>query len=127
MSRVANQPVQIPSGVNVRVDGRNVTVKGSKGSLEHVLHPAVEMSQEGDVLKFSPRKDVANSDAQSGTARALINNMVRGVSEGFERRLNLVGIGYRAQVQGKNLNLTLGYSHPVSFVAPEGIGCCHHP
>ena len=121
MSRVANQPVQVPSGVDVREDGRNVTVKGSKGTLEHVLHPAVELSQEQSVLKFTARGDFANGDAQSGTARALISNMVRGVSEGFERRLSLVGIGYRAQAQGKKLNLTLGYSHPISFTAPDGI------
>ena len=122
MSRIANQPVQIPSGVEVRVDGQAVTVKGSKGTLEHILNPAVELSQEENVLKLAPRISAPNADAQAGTARAVINNMVKGVSEGFERRLALVGIGYRARIQGKNLHLTLGYSHPIDFPIPEGIG-----
>jgi large subunit ribosomal protein L6 len=121
MSRIANQPVELPSGVQVTVDGGAVTVKGGKGALEHRLHPAVELTQEDGVLKFAPRRGVPEADAQAGTARAVLNNMVKGVSEGFEKRLTLVGVGYRAQVQGQTLNLALGYSHPVNFAIPQGI------
>ena len=120
MSRVANNPVTIPSGVEVNIAGRSVTVKGGKGSLTHEVHPAVEISQQDNVLKFSP-KAVDNADALAGTTRALLNNMVTGVSQGFEKKLQLVGVGYRAQAQGKVLNLTLGFSHPVAFSVPEGI------
>jgi large subunit ribosomal protein L6 len=121
MSRIANQPVELPSGVQVTVDGGAVTVKGGKGTLMHRLHPAVAFTQEDGMLKFAPRRGVANADAQAGTARAVVNNMVKGVSEGFERRLTLVGVGYRAQVQGQHLNLVLGYSHPVDFAIPQDI------
>ena len=121
MSRVANNPVVLPSGVDVTISGQSVSVKGTGGSLSHQVHPAVEVIQEDQVIKFAPRKGEANSDALSGTTRALVNNMVVGVSQGFEKKLQLVGVGYRAQVQGKNLNLTLGFSHPVEFPVPEGI------
>jgi len=120
MSRVANNPITIPAGVEVNIAGRSVTVKGGKGSLTHEVHPAVEISQQDNVLKFSP-KAVDNADALAGTTRALLNNMVTGVSQGFEKKLQLVGVGYRAQAQGKVLNLTLGFSHPVAFSVPEGI------
>jgi large subunit ribosomal protein L6 len=120
MSRVANNPVTIPSGVEVNIAGQSVTVKGSKGSLSHEIHPAVEISREDNVLKFVPKK-MDNADALAGTTRALLNNMVTGVSQGFEKKLQLVGVGYRAQAQGKVLNLTLGFSHPVEFPVPEGI------
>ena len=120
MSRVANNPITIPSGVEVNIAGQNVTVKGGKGSLSHEIHPAVEISREDNVLKFSP-KAMENADALAGTTRALLNNMVTGVSEGFEKKLQLVGVGYRAQAQGNVLNLTLGFSHPVAFKVPEGI------
>ncbi|MGD8592001.1 MAG: 50S ribosomal protein L6 [Gammaproteobacteria bacterium] len=120
MSRVANNPITIPSGVEVNIAGQNVTVKGGKGSLSHEIHPAVEISREDNVLKFSPTS-MDNSDALAGTTRALLNNMVTGVSEGFEKKLQLVGVGYRAQAQGNVLNLTLGFSHPVAFKVPEGI------
>lgn len=121
MSRVANNPVQIPSGVEVNISGQSVTVKGGKGSLAHDVHPAVEVSQEENVVKFNARENMANANALAGTSRALINNMVTGVSAGFEKKLQLVGVGYRAQAQGKVLNLTLGFSHPVAFEVPEGI------
>ncbi len=121
MSRIAKQPIEIPAGVEVAVDGRSVTVKGKKGSLQHELHPAVELQRTDNVLSFLPREGAAGGNAQAGTARALMNNMVKGVSEGFERKLNLVGVGYRAQAKGQALQLTLGYSHPIDYELPEGI------
>ncbi len=121
MSRIAKQPIEIPTGVEVAVDGRSLTVKGKKGSLQHELHPAVDLQQADNVLSFLPREGVAGGHAQTGTARALVSNMVKGVSEGFDRKLTLVGVGYRAQAQGKVLNLTLGYSHPIEYQLPEDI------
>lgn len=121
MSRIAKQPVELPSGVEVSLNGDLVTVKGAKGSLQQNLHKHVEMTQEGKNLVFAARKDVPGAWAQAGTARALINNLVKGVSKGFERKLDLVGVGYRAQAQGKALNLTLGFSHPVVYSVPEGV------
>ncbi len=121
MSRVAKQPITIPAGVEVAVSGRSVTVRGKKGSLEHELHPAVDLHQTDNVLSLAPREGVARGYAQAGTARAVMNNMVKGVSEGFERKLTLVGVGYRAQAKGKVLQLTLGYSHPIDYQLPEGI------
>ena len=121
MSRVANQPVVFPSGVEVAVDGRSVMVKGPKGVLRHELHPAVEISQTDNVLSFAPRAGQPNADAQAGTARALLSNMVKGVSDGFEKKLQLVGVGYRAQAKGQVLNLSLGFSHPVEFSIPDGV------
>jgi large subunit ribosomal protein L6 len=131
MSRVAKNPVQIPPGVEISLDGQNVRVKGNKGELVHDAHPTVVMSKKDNVLTFASRteagkteekvgrKSVAN--ALAGTTRALVNNMVTGVSQGFEKKLQLVGVGYRAQAQGKLLNLSLGFSHPVEFTVPEGI------
>jgi len=121
MSRVANQPIEIPSGVEVSVSGRVVTVKGGKGTLQHALHPAVEMIQQDKLLSFAPREGQANGNAQAGTARALVSNLVQGVSQGFEKKLQLVGVGYRAQAKGKVVNLTLGFSHPVDYPVPDGI------
>jgi large subunit ribosomal protein L6 len=121
MSRVAKKPINIPSGVEVTIDGQSITVKGSKGMLEHRVHDTVEVVRNADALNCSAREGVENGVALSGTTRAVISNMVVGVSEGFERRLQLVGVGYRAQMQGKALNLALGYSHPVSFEAPDGV------
>lgn len=120
MARVLN-PITIPSGVDVTIADKTVMVQGSKGKLEHTLNPLVSVAREDDVLKFVPKTELANAIAQTGTARALVNNMLQGVSCGFERKLELVGVGYRAQSQGKVLNLTLGYSHPVKYVVPEGI------
>jgi len=114
-------PVSIPSGVEVKVVDQSISVKGSKGSLEHLVHPSVEVLAEASQVSLKPREGMDGAIAQSGTARALINNMVTGVSAGFEKKLELVGVGYRAQVQGKTLNLTLGFSHPVSYDMPEGI------
>jgi len=121
MSRVANNPVQIPSGVEVTLAGQLVKVKGAKGELNHEIHVAVEVSQQDSMLTFAARNTEQSSNALAGTTRALLNNMVVGVSQGFEKKLTLVGVGYRAQAQGKKLNLSLGFSHPVEYEMPEGI------
>jgi large subunit ribosomal protein L6 len=121
MSRVAKNPITLPAGVEVKIDGRRVTVKGGKGALEHNIHASVKVEQSDNVLTFVPRDGSKNADALAGTTRALLNNMVTGVSQGFEKKLQLVGVGYRAQAQGQKLNLTLGFSHPVDYPVPEGI------
>lgn len=121
MSRVAKYPVQIPAGVDVRLDGRSLVVKGKIGELSMAVNPDVEIAQRDGVLTFAPRRETMEANAVAGTTRALANNMVVGVSQGFQRRLNLVGVGYRATLQGAKLNLTLGFSHPVEYVLPEGI------
>ncbi len=121
MSRVANNPVTMPKGVEAKFSESEFSVKGSKGNLTLNLHQAIEVAQDGDVLKVSARDNSRKSVALAGTFRALINNMVVGVSQGFERRLQLQGVGYRAKAQGNSLNLTLGLSHPVDFEVPEGV------
>jgi large subunit ribosomal protein L6 len=123
MSRVANNPVTIPAGIEITIAGQSISVKGSKGALNHEIHPAVNVvkDEENKVITFSPRPNQENSNALSGTTRALVSNMVTGVVQGFEKKLQLVGVGYRAQVQGNKLNLTLGFSHPVEYLIPEGI------
>jgi large subunit ribosomal protein L6 len=119
MSRVAKQPVDLPKGVEFSVSGQHVTVKGPKGTLEMDLHSSVSIEQDGESLTVVPA--TPNSTAMAGTMRSLVNNMVIGVSEGFVRKLQLVGVGYRAQMQGSELNLSLGFSHPVNFTPPQGI------
>jgi large subunit ribosomal protein L6 len=121
MSRVAKNPIQVPAGVDVNISGQVIAVKGSKGSLKRELHPAVMVKKENNVLTISLLPEQQMHDAQAGTARALISNMVQGVSQGFERKLVLVGVGYRAQAQGKVLNLSLGFSHPIKHIMPEGV------
>jgi len=121
MSRVAKNPVAIPQGVEVTISAGEIAVKGPLGTLRQALTSAVSVEREGDAVVCKARDGVANARALSGTTRALINNMVSGVSKGFERKLNLVGVGYRAQAQGDKLNLSLGFSHPVVFNTPEGI------
>lgn len=121
MSRIAKQPIELPSGVEVTIEGRTVTVKGPKGTLEHRIHDNVEVSRSDEALNCSAHEGAENGVALAGTTRAVISNMVEGVSKGFERRLQLVGVGYRAQMQGRAVNLSLGYSHPVKFEAPEGV------
>ncbi|MFW5723157.1 MAG: 50S ribosomal protein L6 [Halochromatium sp.] len=121
MSRIAKAPVKIPSGVDISMSGRDVTVKGPKGSLSWSVHPFVEVEIDGAILTTRPANDEDEQWAMVGTTRALINNMVHGVSAGFERKLSLVGVGYRAQAKGQVLNLALGYSHPIDFPVPEGI------
>ncbi|MBI2382137.1 MAG: 50S ribosomal protein L6 [Gammaproteobacteria bacterium] len=122
MSRVAKSPVALPTGVEVTLNGDVLTVKGGKGTLEHRLHATITVAVEGQEARVQ-LVDEKHPHAwiQAGTARALLNNMVKGVSVGFERKLNLVGVGYKAQAQGKKLNLSLGFSHPVEFAVPEGI------
>jgi len=121
MSRVANNPVELPSGVEFSMAENIVTIKGSKGQLQHNLHPLVSVSQEGNELKTVQNDDSKSANALAGTTRALLQNIVTGVSVGFERKLTIIGVGYRAQVQGKVLDLTLGFSHPVKYEIPEGI------
>lgn len=121
MSRIAKKPIPIPSGVDVNISGQKVSVKGKKGAMKLLLHPSVTLAQEGNQLNTVARSETAQHRAMAGTMRSLVSNMVVGVSDGFERRLQLVGVGYRAQAQGNVLNLTLGFSHPVAFNIPEGI------
>ena len=120
MSRVAKDPVSIPKGVEVKLNGSDISVKGSNGNLSMVINEAVVVKQEDDKLVFAPR-DEKTSWAMAGTTRALINNMVVGVSQGFERKLELNGVGYRAKASGKSVNLTLGFSHPIDYQLPEGV------
>jgi len=119
MSRVAKLPIALPKGVECQVAADGVTIKGPKGTLKSVAFPGVTVAVEGNELKLSAAK--SDDIKLAGTARALINNMVKGVSEGYLRKLELVGVGYRAAMQGKDLALTLGFSHPVTFKAPEGV------
>ena len=121
MSRIAKAPIALTSGVEVKIDGQQVSVKGGKGSMEMDVHPGVEISQEEGALTVKPRIDEKSAWAMAGTVRSLLNNMVIGVTDGFEKKLNLIGVGYRAQVKGKVLDLNLGFSHPVKFAIPEGI------
>ena len=121
MSRLSRSPVTVPKGVDVTINGQHVHVKGSKGTLEHNAHPAVKLNREDATLTFRPTEGAENGEALAGTTRSLVNNMIVGVSDGFQKRLQLIGVGYRAQMQGKSLNLALGFSHPVDFPVPEGI------
>jgi len=121
MSRIANAPVEIPAGVEVSLNGSEISIKGTKGALTRSIHADVEVTQEGSVLKSTARKSTKQALALAGTTRALINNMVLGVTQGFEKKLKLVGVGYRAKTQGGKLDLTLGFSHPVQYEVPEGI------
>ena len=121
MSRIAKSPVELPKGVEFKQNGNVVTLKGGKGELSMELNSEVELTQDDDGLKVAPRSGSRFAMAITGTMRSLLANMAQGVTEGFERKLELVGVGYRAQAQGKNLNLTLGFSHPVVYAAPEGI------
>lgn len=121
MSRIAKSPVELPKGVEFKQEGNVVTLKGGKGELSMELNSEVELTQDDGALKLSPRSGSRFAMAVTGTMRSLLANMAHGVTEGYERKLELVGVGYRAQAQGKNLNLTLGFSHPVVYAAPEGI------
>lgn len=121
MSRVAKNPVQLPSGVDVVIKGQNLTVKGGKGSLELVINSNVLVKQEESLLTFAARDGGKQSKALAGTTRSLVNNMVTGVSSGFERKLQLVGVGYRAKANGNVLSLSVGLSHPVEYEMPKGI------
>ena len=121
MSRIAKKPVELVAGVEVNINGQTVTAKGKVGSLSIDLHDTVSVKQEDNVLLFSPNDDSKDSMAMAGTMRSLVNNMVVGVVEGFTKKLQLVGVGYRAQMQGNVLDLSLGFSHPVKYAIPEGI------
>ena len=121
MSRVAKSPVTLPSGVEVKVDGSDLAVKGSKGQLTLPLNPLVTVEVEDGVAQVKPQQENKESWAMAGTFRSLLNNMVVGVSTGFEKKLELIGVGYRAQAQGKVLNLTLGFSHPIAYQLPDGV------
>ncbi len=121
MSRIAKAPVAIPSGVDVKLEGNNMIVKGSKGQLSFDFNSAISVEIADNVISMQWNRDDKNATAQAGTARAIINNMVTGVSAGFERKLALVGVGYRAQAKDNILSLSLGYSHPVDFVVPAGV------
>jgi large subunit ribosomal protein L6 len=120
MSRVAKAPVELPQGVEFNLVGTTATVKGSKGSVSLDLNSEVEVKQEDSTLSVSPRSGSRFAIAVAGTTRALLANMVQGVTDGFEKKLELVGVGYRAAAQGSKLNLTLGFSHPVVYQVPEG-------
>ena len=121
MSRVASNPVEVPSDVDVKVDGQRIDIKGVMGELGLDVHGHVEIVYKNGTLKFAPRSTDKQAKALAGTTRALVNNMVTGVSKGFERRLRLQGVGYRAQAEGNKLNLQLGFSHPVQYELPDGI------
>ena len=121
MSRIAKNPVELPQGVEFKQDGNIVTIKGGKGSLSLELNNEIQLKQEENTVSVMARSGSRFASAMSGTTRALLANMVQGVSEGFVRKLELVGVGYRAQAQGNKLNLTLGFSHPVVYDVPEGV------
>lgn len=121
MSRIAKYPVKLPDGVNVNIENQHVGVKGPKGQLEHSAHPFVQVVQEDGELRVQTKSRDPKAVAHAGTTRALLNNMVTGVSQGFEKKLELVGVGYRAQMQGKALNLTVGFSHPVNYPVPDDV------
>ena len=124
MSRIAKMPIELPSGVEAKINGQQINIKGSKGAFNYTINSLVQVSQEGNMLFVKPfNESDRNGWAMAGTMRALTNNMVTGVSTGFEKKLELVGVGYRAQAQGNRLNLTLGFSHPIVHDIPEGVTC----
>jgi large subunit ribosomal protein L6 len=121
MSRIGKMPVRVPAGVDVSIKADQISVKGAGGTLNLSQNALVKVSSEGGKLSFAPANDSRAADAMSGTMRQLVNNMVVGVSAGFEKKLTLIGVGYKAQAQGSKLNLTVGYSHPVNMDMPAGI------
>ena len=121
MSRVGKMPIAVPQGVDVAISADQITVKGGNGTLSRPVHALVTVKKDGSTLTFAPANESAEANAMSGTMRALVANMVNGVSKGFERKLNLVGVGFRAQAQGQKLNLQIGFSHPVVKDMPAGI------
>ena len=121
MSRIANSPVPVPSGVEITLNDNELNVKGGKGNLSLTIHELVGIKHEDGEMKLAALKSSKESGALAGTFRALVSNMVTGVSTGFQKELQLIGVGYRAQAQGKTLNLSLGFSHPVAYAVPEGI------
>ena len=123
MSRVAKMPVAVPKGAEVTLSSEAIVIKGPLGTLKQALNGLVKVENTDGHLKFEAANDSREANAMSGTLRALVNNMVNGVTKGFEKKLNLIGVGYKAQAQGNKLNLSLGFSHPVVHQMPEGITC----
>lgn len=123
MSRVGKMPIALPAGAEATISAEHITVKGPLGTLTQALNGLVKVENNNGTLNFSPANDSREANAMSGTLRALVNNMVTGVTKGFEKKLSLVGVGYRAQAQGDKLNLSLGFSHPVVHQMPAGIKC----
>ncbi|MFO1116750.1 MAG: 50S ribosomal protein L6 [Beijerinckiaceae bacterium] len=121
MSRIGKKPVAIPSGVTVKVDGQTVSVKGAKGELKFVVPDDVEVKFENNSISVNPRHETKRARALWGTSRAQVNNLVVGVTQGFEKKLEITGVGYKAAVAGKNLQLSLGYSHDINYPIPAGI------
>lgn len=121
MSRIASAPVELPAAVKIEVQGQDLNVSGKNGKLSLTLHEKVAVEQEGNVIKFSAKDETKEATAFAGTMRALVSNMVTGVEKGFEKKLILNGVGYRAKASGKTLNLSLGLSHPVDYELPEGV------
>ena len=121
MSRIAKEHIAVPQGVEVTLDGQKVTIKSKKGEMTLNLHPTVGAKFENNQILVVQKEDTTESNMQSGTSRALLHNMVVGLDKGFEKALKLVGVGYRAAVKGKTLNLVLGYSHPIDYELPEGV------
>ena len=121
MSRVANSPVEIPKGVETNVSDTEILVKGSKGNLRLELHNSVAVAHDGEILSISAKDGSRQANAMAGTFRSLINNMMLGVSVGFVKKLELQGVGYRAKAEGKKINITVGYSHPINYQLPEGV------
>ncbi|MBC3870436.1 MULTISPECIES: 50S ribosomal protein L6 [Undibacterium] len=123
MSRVGKMPIALPAGAEVAISAEQITVKGPMGALTQSLNGLVAVANNNGTLSFSPANDGREANAMTGTLRALVNNMVNGVTKGFERKLTLVGVGYKAQAQGDKLNLSLGFSHPVVHQMPAGVTC----
>lgn len=121
MSRIGNNPIAVPDNVEVDVNGAQVRIKGGKGELSYTLHSLVQLDREGDLLKFSAKENSKSARSLAGTARAIMQNMVTGVSDGFEIKLEITGVGYRAQANPRSINLSLGFSHPVELDIPDGI------
>src|SRR5690554_6379772 len=121
MSRIANYPIDLPKGVEATIANGQVSVKGGNGTLAMPLHESVEVVNDGNQLKFAPRGSEKQAEALAGTSRSIVNNMVTGLCQGFGGKHELVGVGYRAKAQGKTLNLTLGFSHPVDYLLTESI------
>lgn len=121
LSRIAKTPLAIPAGVEITIAGSNVKVKGALGQLEYTFNDTVTITKDGSNIVFATKEESKFAKALSGTVKAIINNMIIGVTKGFEKKLTILGVGYRAQAQGTNLNLTLGFSHPIVFQAPAGI------
>ncbi len=121
MSRIGNKPITVPEGIEVKIDGQKITVKGAKGTLEREIHKNITLEMKDNTINVIRKNDEAENKSLHGLTRTLINNMIIGVKDGYKKELQINGVGYRVQKQGNNLNLTLGYSHPVIFEAPQGI------